>query len=480
MKKVLGYLQALIKVVLALAIAVCAWFFLTPYFRVGRNTEGDLYRNMPEQTLDVLCLGSSHMQYAFNPAVFYAETGLYSYVMGSACQPITITYSLLEESLKTQSPEVVLVDVFTLLPQSEVCYAYGAYYLAIDEMTGETRYKAADAVPEGEYKLSYKFDLLMNHDNWKTMDFTNLEEIMANVKPAEGYNYNQGYVPLEPEKQIFTPLWVPEVTEEYKLSDEDKQSLDNIIDLCQEAGARIIFIKTPYQINDEDMNKLQAIWNYLDSRNIQYVDYIRKAEELGWFMDMDGDTWHNNTWGAEIITTDLANMFKENGYVKNHRENSTWEDLLAFSVRATTYHLMGPSNIDVYRLLKEAQTYPCLVLVNYVGRPNTSIGEEENALLQSVGFTKDVAHDPSTDYYAVVKDGKLVQESTTPFEYDLNGTIITFGEKGILFDGEHYDTTGQMDLYFLAEDLQWINAIPIDYATRWFWKKTCDGWTCEY
>ena len=90
MKKFWGLLQAGLKVILAGALAVGAWFALTPYFRVDRNTEGDFFKNLPENTLDVLCLGSSHMQFAFNPAIFYAKTGLYSYVMGSACQQMTL------------------------------------------------------------------------------------------------------------------------------------------------------------------------------------------------------------------------------------------------------------------------------------------------------------------------------------------------------------------------------------------------------
>ncbi|MBQ6452222.1 MAG: hypothetical protein IJJ29_09905 [Solobacterium sp.] len=479
MKKFWGLLQAGLKVILAGALAVGAWFALTPYFRVDRNTEGDFFKNLPENTLDVLCLGSSHMQFAFNPAIFYAKTGLYSYVMGSACQPFTISASMLEECLKTQDPEAVLVDVFTLLPQSEVCYAYGAYYLAIDAMTGKTRFHAADDVPDDDYKLSYRYDLIMNHDNWKTMDWSNIREIIDNPKRRTEFNYNLGYVSQEPENLRFTPLWVPEVKYEYTLTEEEKRSIDKIVNMCRDAGARIIFIKTPYQIDDDDMAKLDAIWKYIETLGVEYVDYIVRAEELGWFMDMDGDTWHNNTWGAEIITGDLADLFNEKGYVTGHKTDPTWEELEGFAVRATTNSLMGPKNIDVYRLLNEAATYPCYVAVSYRGKNFTSIGEEENALLQRIGFTKDFAHEPQGNYFAVVRNGELVQESTEPFAFELAGTTISLGYDGIMFDGKPYDRTGEMDLVFMAEDLMWINTMPIDYATRWFWKSYCDGWSCE-
>ena len=83
------FIVILLKSVLAFALFAGAWYVLTPVFRMDRNIDGDQYRNLPENALDVLCLGSSHIQYSFSPAVFYAETGLYSYVLGSPCQPVS-------------------------------------------------------------------------------------------------------------------------------------------------------------------------------------------------------------------------------------------------------------------------------------------------------------------------------------------------------------------------------------------------------
>ena len=169
MKTALKIFASCIKLILLVSIAICLWIFITPYFRIDRNKEGDLFRNLPENCIDVIALGSSHMQYAFNPAVFYEETGYYSYVLGSSCQPLSMSTNMLQEALKTQKPTLVYVDVFTLLEQSDICYADGMFYKAIDEMTGSNRLEAADKAPEG-VKLQYKYDLLMNHDQWKNID----------------------------------------------------------------------------------------------------------------------------------------------------------------------------------------------------------------------------------------------------------------------------------------------------------------------
>ena len=478
MKKLLYILISIVKALLLVAIAICSWIFLTPYFRTSRNTEGDLFRNIPNNTIDALAIGSSHIQYAFNPAIFYQETGYYSYVLGSSCQPLAMSSSMLEEALKTQHPSVVFVDVFTLLEQSEVCYADTAYYKAIDEMTGETRLNAASKAPE-EVSLQYKYDLIMNHDAWKTFNLKDLSSILNNAKQAEGYNSTLGYVSQDVENPRYAPLITYEVTETVELSDTDKKNIDDLIDLCHDENIKLVFVKTPYIIDQESTNTLHAVWNYLESKNAEYVDFIEKAEELNWYIDMDGDTWHNNCWGAEIITKYLANLVKENNYVTSHTTNSTYESLLKTASSFTANSLMNRKNVDIYRLLDEASKYPCFVVMNYTGYKHTSLQEYESNALQNLGMTKDFLNHPSGNYYAVIKDGQLVQESTEPFSTTVDGISITISTDSVTINDTTYNKTGEMQLIFGDTNRTWTNDINIDYASKWFWKNGCDGFTCE-
>lgn len=480
LKFILNVFRILIKTALAVALFVGAWVFLTPYFRLDRNVEGDYYRNLPPQSIDVIALGSSHMQYAFNPAIFYTETGYYSYVLGSPCQPLSMSASMLEEALKTQSPEVVVVDVFTLLPQSDVCYADGMYYKAIDEMTGETRCKAADYVPDETNRWNYKFDLVMNHDQWKTMDFNHIEDIIENANPKEGLNTDLGYVREEPTNPRYAPLITYAPTKKVELSEDEKTSIDRIASLCEEHNIHLIFIKTPYIIDQENTNKLYGVWDYLESKHIAFIDYVAKAKDLDWFIDMDGDTWHNNSWGAEIITNDLASYIKDHRYVHNHKDNTTMESLLLDGQKIAANSLMGPMNVNIYRLMEEGKRYPCTILCKYKGMPNSGIQEYENNALQALGLNHDFIADKNKDYYAVVRNGQLLVDGNEPFDTTLEGWNISLQEDGILLNGKAYCEPGEMEIYFVANDLMWINAIPIDYASRWFWKNGCDGFDCDF
>ncbi len=478
-KKVRGIFLGTIKVLLVIIIAVSSWVILTPYFRVNRNKEGDYFRNIPNNTIDVIGLGSSHMQYAFNPATFYEETGYYAYNLGSSCQPLSMSIYMLKEALKTQHPSVVFVDLFRALEVSkDTCYANGMYYNIIDEMSGKNRLEAASLAPK-EVRKDYKYDLRMNHDEWKNIDLKDLKSFFNNASKAKGYNNYLGYIPLYPTDTLFTPLETYEVTEVKEINEDNKKLIDELISICESENIKLIFIKTPSIIGQDSANELYAIWSYLDSRNIEYVDFIDKAAELKWHIDMDGGYLHNNTWGAEIVTKYLANLVKENGYVTSHQYNETYESIVQIASKSTAEILMYPSNVDIYRLLDEASKYPCFVVMNYTGYKHTSLQEYESNALQNLGMTKDFLNHPSGNYYAVIKDGQLVQESTEPFSTTVDGISIMISTDSVTINDTTYNKTGEMQLIFGDTNRTWTNDINIDYASKWFWKNGCDGFTCE-
>ena len=153
------------------------------------------------------------------------------------------------------------------------------------------------------------------------------------------------------------------------------------------------------------------------------------------------------------------------------------QSLLKDALHISAYSLMNATNVDVYRLLDEASKYPSYVLVKYSGSWASSIGEEEQKLFNQIGSRHDFIEDKTQDYYAIVENGKLLKDSNEPFSYELMGWKLDLTEEGILINGAPYDNPGELELIFMAEDYSWINSIPIDYASRWFWKNGYDGFT---
>ena len=194
---------------------------------------------------------------------------------------------------------------------------------------------------------------------------------------------------------------------------------------------------------------------------------------------MDGDTWHNNTWGAEIITKDLANIIDEKGYITKHQDSSAIEGVYDLAEERTARYLMNEANINIYRLLEYGRKYPCTILLRYQGKNRSSIGEYENEALQALGFHHDFIKDRNKNYYAVIKNGELAEENSEPFEITLTGKRIEITAGDILIDGEPMNSNGEMQIVFCDNEFQWINPIGINFASQYFWKAGCNGWACE-
>lgn len=466
-------IKIVLKSICIVAIFIGLWVFLTPYFRIDKDVSGDQFRNLPEDSIDILILGSSHAQYSMNPAVFYEETGYYAYVLGSGCQPMTMSYYMLEEALKTQKPEVVILDVFTMMPAQEVCYMDGMFYRAIEQMSGSTRMEAADNIDNKDLINEYKYDLLMNHRNWSRNDF--------NFESTDdlSLNENMGYVAQQPKTYEFLHLIPFEKGDtDVKLKEKDLTALDNIIALCEENDIRLILMKAAIDIDQENYDYLQAIWDYADYYKIEHVDFLDLAEEIGFTLGMHGDTWHNNTWGAQICSKYMANYIKENDYIKFHTNNEVLENL-CISLSQTTIGWLFDNNIDIYQLLEYASRYDLTILIKYSGAYKTTITSYENELLHNAGADFDFIKDKNKNYYAIIQNQKVIIDSNEPLEYQLNDKLITINSDEILIGDNIYDDLGELEIIFLGNDYSWVNEVPIDYSSRWFWKNGCNGWECN-
>ena len=69
------------------------------------------YYDLPEDTVDVLFLGSSHVGVNVSPNILWDEYGIAAYNCWGAIQPVWNTYYYLKECLKTQKSSLRMFSV---------------------------------------------------------------------------------------------------------------------------------------------------------------------------------------------------------------------------------------------------------------------------------------------------------------------------------------------------------------------------------
>ena len=137
---------------------------MAPYVVNPGHTE-QLYQGLynKDSSYDVLFMGSSHMNGMMDPSVLYDKYGITSFNYATGGQPVNVTYYLLKEALKTQSPKIVVLDL---------------YYFGLADKYGDEGYiryvRILDSVPWSKEDLSIPGSCKYSYGN-EIYDSNNLE-----------------------------------------------------------------------------------------------------------------------------------------------------------------------------------------------------------------------------------------------------------------------------------------------------------------
>jgi len=227
------------------------WIFMpkqAEHRSTAEKLEG-LY-SLQEDCLDAVFLGTSVVDRGISPMKIYEDTGICTYNLGTSAQPIQSSYFLLRETLKTQSPKVVFLEVSVLF-QNKMNTSF--YKILMDNLYGTaTGLEMARLYGSMEEKglLSGLIPMVSYHTRWSELS---RKDFCPDEKTA---NYTMGYTPNAKISRI-TPAFetIYQSQTDAFLEDREKnypevsswvpEYFDSILTLCTEHNARLILLKSP-------------------------------------------------------------------------------------------------------------------------------------------------------------------------------------------------------------------------------------------
>lgn len=327
--------------------------------KVSDNTHDKVegFYALEKNSLDVLFLGTSHAYYAFNPAVLWKETGLTSYIFAGQCQPIEVTFHFLIEALKTQRPQLVVLDLFALGEQANKCLTKETYRVNIQNMEFSKNKFDAYQLIKDEDPLTNMFDIILYKNKLKTIDNNFLKPFEKEFNSTFGYTLNYTLV-NKPYSKDFD--------EDGKKKEVDKvkfEYLKKIINVLNENKIPLLLVKTPYYIDQIDYEIYNSIWEYAKSQNIATIDFNEKVEEMGFDYNQDCDSWHTNATGSLKVTNYLANYIHENYNFKGTRIEN-YDNLYADLYAKSVYAIMSRC-YNITALLQYMKEFDVSVIISY-------------------------------------------------------------------------------------------------------------------
>lgn len=436
----------LLKITLGVLVICSAFYGGFTFFNRNLRTPGveynDSFHNMPEESVDIVVLGSSHAQYSFIPSLAFQDLGLYSYVLGSACQPLEVSYEMLQETLKTQKPELVILEMYTATPLRSWCEADSCYVIAEYQLRGEQKQNVIDYLP-AEKAEQYRNEFLVNHNNWKDMD--SWKDLFSNpnvglISPTFGYVVQYAELP--------TPNWwypntfAADLDEEVELDELDLLSLNRIYDLCKENDIELMLYMMPMELLDIlNQSYRHAIWDWAKERDVKYVDLVDEAEALDYRLCIHNDGAHSLLNGSAFVTDYLCEFIGANYEFNNHQTDEYLDEL--YGTYVDDYTLLAlKSEYNPVKYLRRLKNYPGTVLIRYDGSRYYFNDTVRDALV-SLGFEEFNSNRP---LYAVLRNGEIVAAADEGFELELDGKTISIDSWQIIVDGEVIESQSYLGL----------------------------------
>lgn len=274
-----------------------------------RNSYGamwDEFLQEPEDTIDIMFFGTSLAYCDIIPPQIYDMTGLTSYVMAGPAQTIEQTYYYIREALKTQSPQLIYLEVsgafsdYDLYPKVNVGY-----------MPWTLNRLAATFTCAKEEWTGLLFPLYNYHSRLLESDGEGYRSI-----PAPGTDDLCGYTRLYDIK----PISEETLREEWLGTSESEsfarsiKYLQKISDYCAEKNIELIFYLTPTTAHAEE-EAVEKLISALEEMTCAGVsDYSYMAHDIGINYETDWyDARHLNFSGATKFTEFLSISIAQKG-----------------------------------------------------------------------------------------------------------------------------------------------------------------------
>lgn len=274
------------------------------------------FYSLEKNSLDYVCLGSSHAYCTVNPLEIWNESGLKGFTLATQEQPLVASYHYLVEAFKTQSPKVVFLEGF--MGYTDYKEEAGLYAAADPMRFSLNKLKMIHRmVPKGQ-RENYYFNVLKYHSRWK--DVTASEVNDALNQPCDFY---KGYAAVQGSKTYGN------LTVDYgsvaaaELPEKNLWAMEKIRALTEREGAELVLLLAPFGERTNVLAGMKAMREWAEANGVRVVDLAVNADELGLAPEDYYDSSHLDVSGAAKASRYLAEVLEEYGL--SPRTDPQWD-----------------------------------------------------------------------------------------------------------------------------------------------------------
>ncbi|MCL2404072.1 MAG: SGNH/GDSL hydrolase family protein [Defluviitaleaceae bacterium] len=296
--------------------------------------EGGLIREYYSSNFDhnVVFIGDCEVYANFSPITLWDEFGITSFLRGSPQQLIWQSYYLFHDTLRFETPDVVVFNVLAMQYNEPQYEPYNR--LTLDGMRwSRAKFSAISASRlYDESWLSYFLPFFRYKDRWRDISGEDFRYFFRSPRVSiNGFMIRSDVVPAG-----FIPAPLPRAN--FQFGDTAYYYLDRMVQLAAHNDINLVLVKAPTLYPHWHAQWDEQMVDFAQRNNLLYINFLEYIEAMG--LDFDTDTFnaglHLNVFGAEKLARFFGEILLEHFDLPDRRNES--DTAAAWNNKSELYH----------------------------------------------------------------------------------------------------------------------------------------------
>ena len=395
----------------------------------------------PDDSLEVLWVGTSHLHNAVSPMEVYKRSGIHSYNLATTGQPFLASYYRLKDALERQNPQVVVLDASSCFRSNFWQKSETAWRKMIDSLPWYY-FKQKLVMTQGMISLnsdtmrkrdiaSGLFPIIRYHSNYMLGRLDYLDRHRDMTYFLKGQAVITMTEPVPDDRATGSGEKKKSTERLMKILNEQAPTLDKFVELCKEHNCQLVLTKIPVNTTEEydgywDEEKHDIIVELSDKLGVPFLDLNYEDVGIDWKSDTCDGGEHVNERGALKVSDFYADWLMSNydiQLIDDAKLKDSWDlQLEVFEYEHDRYRIEMEYNLENYlRCLNDSHYTVFTAVAGNVGEYWTE--ELQADLSRLTGAKTELASVGKGAYLCVSRDGEIAQETSGDSECVVEGVL---------------------------------------------------------
>ncbi len=285
------------------------------------NYDGNLafqgFYRLERDTADVVFYGSSHVYAGINVIDLWDHYGISAYNMAGTMQTLWNSYYNMQETLKYQTPRVMVVDLYGALIEEE-------YYTPTNVIKNADSMRFSvnkirniwSSVPHDQF-LSYILSYPLRHDHYESLEKANYIDGAGDI----GGKWYKGFQPVFGVTEYGALPAVAEPVQPREPFWKNREYLNKMVALAKENHIQLLFTVVPYESwQAEDEAVYRWIEAFAEENGVSFINGNQHLDKMGFDAKTDyAEASHLNYSGACKFTEYIGEILQDGFALEDHR-----------------------------------------------------------------------------------------------------------------------------------------------------------------